>query len=192
MPAAERKIPPTMTVDEFVAWDDGHGGKYELVDGVLRAMSPASATHGALQANVAMLIGSHLVPTPCRIFTEPAVETRIRARQNLRIPDLGVSCSPVASGQVALPDPILLIEIMSPGNQDDTWSNVWTYTSIPSVKEILIVQSTRIEALLLTRQPDGAWPADPLLIGPDDTLVLASIELSVPLRTVYAKTYLAP
>ena len=183
-----------MTVDEFIAWGDGEGGKYQLVDGEVRAMSPASTTHGTIQADLAKWLSNHLdVPGGrCRVLTEPAVQTRIRAKKNMRVPDLGVTCTADAAGQIALPDPLLLIEIMSPGNQKDTWDNVWAYATIPSVREILIVQSTRIEAQLLRRQADGSWPQEPDLILLDGILGLSSIDFSVPLSQVYAKTYLAP
>ncbi len=190
---ANQPIEP-MTVDEFIAWDDGEGGKYQLVDGEVRAMSPASTTHGKIQATLAKLLDNHLdAPgVRCSVLTEPAVKTRIRAKKNMRVPDLGVTCMPDTAGRVDLPDPILLIEIMSPGNQKDTWDNVWAYATIPSVREILIVQSTRIEAQLLRRQADGSWPPEPVLIPSDGTLELGSIAFSVPLSQVYAKTYLAP
>ena len=193
MPSAKRTSQKIMTVDEFTVWPgDGHGGRHQLVDGEVRAMSPASATHGRIQANLAAILAKHLdVPGgKCGVVTEPAIATRIRARHNLRVPDLGVTCAPDAPGDVALPDPLLLIEIVSPGNAQDTWDNVWAYTSVPTVSEILIVQSTRIEAELLTRQSDGSWPAEPRLIGSDGILRLASIGLEVPLRSAYANTYL--
>jgi Uma2 family endonuclease len=186
-----------MTVDEFIAWDNARGRKhpkYELVDGEARAMAPASNTHGIIQANLAREIGVHLnAPgSKCKVLTEPAVETRISASRNMRIPDLAVNCSPDVAGEIALADPILLIEITSPGNKKDTWSNVWAYTTIPSVKEIVIVESTRIEALLLRRQADGSWPADPEMIGADATLTLTSIDMGLPLVSIYRKTHLAP
>jgi len=37
----------------------------------------------------------------------------------------------------------------------------------------------------LRREPDGNWPAQPLMLGPDATLHLASIGLEVPLRAIY-------
>ena len=43
---AQPKTRPTMTAEEFIAWGgDGHPGKLELVNGEVRAMSPA--TRGA-------------------------------------------------------------------------------------------------------------------------------------------------
>jgi Uma2 family endonuclease len=188
------QVSAVMTVAEFIAWPgDGRGGRYQLVDGELRAMSPASATHGTIQMTLGRLIANHLyVPgNRCRVVAELAIAVRVRASSNLRVPDLGVSCAPDAPGQVALPDPILLIEILPPGDAADTWDNVWAYTTIPTLAESVVVDATRIHAELLRRQADGSWPADPEEIGPEGTLELTSIGLTLALRTAYVMTHLA-
>jgi Uma2 family endonuclease len=64
-----------------------------------------------------------------------------------------------------LPDLIVLIEVLSPGNTSDTWDNVWAYATIPSVREIVVVHSTRVLAELLRRGPDGHWPEEPEKVG---------------------------
>jgi Uma2 family endonuclease len=194
MTSARRRLPAQMTADEFMAWPgDGAGGRYQLIDGELRAMSPASTTHGTIQGELAGFIRDQLrgLGKRCRMVIEPAVAVRVRANINRRVPDIGVSCAADAPGQIELPDPILLVEIVSPGNKDDTWDNVWAYTSIPTVSEILVVQSTRVEAEVFRRQADGTWPAESEMVAADGTLVLTSIGLSVPLRDIYHSTYLA-
>jgi Uma2 family endonuclease len=183
-----------MSVSDFLDWrGDGSGRKFQLVDGELRAMSPGSATHGTIQMTMGRLIGNELVGSGgrCRVVSEPAVATRVRANINLRVPDLGVTCTPDAAGQQTLPDPILLIEILSPGNASDTWDNVWSYTTIPSVREIVVVHSTRVFAEVLRRGADGNWPPEPEEIGPDATLRLNTIAFACPLSDVYAQTHLA-
>ena len=194
MSSAPRREWPTMTVEDFLAWDgDGHQGKLELVDGEVRAMSPASATHGLIQAALAILIGQHLKRggTRCRIFTEPAVSVRVRANSNVRVPDLGVTCAAVAANDQLLPDPVLLIEVLSPGNSDDTWDNVWAYCTIPTVREIVVVHSTRIRAELLRRDGQGNWPENPEMIEMGGMLKLDGIGFEAALAEVYADTYLA-
>src|SRR5215470_18857753 len=156
------RLPPTMTVAEFLDWPgDGSGRKFELVDGELRAMSPASRAHGAIQMTLGRLIGNALVDAGSRyeVIGTPGVITGIRPHINIRIPDLGISGTADAPGQRALPDPIVLIEVLSPSNASDTWDNVWAYTTIPSVHEIVVVHSTRVLAELLRRGTDGRWPA---------------------------------
>jgi Uma2 family endonuclease len=90
-----------------------------------------------------------------------------------------------------LPDPVLLIEILSPSNEAETRANIWTYTTIPTVREILAVRSTRIEAELLRRRDDGSWPAEPDIIGPAADLSLVSINFAAPLAAFYRTTELA-
>jgi Uma2 family endonuclease len=188
------KLPPRMTVAEFLDWPgDGTGRKFQLVDGELRTMSPGSATHGTIQMTLGRLIGNALVGAGgrCRVVAEPGIATRIRARTNLRVPDLGITSTTDAPGQRTLPDPLVLIEILSPGNSTDTWDNVWAYTSIPSVREIVVVHSTRVLAEVLRRGADGHWPEEPEEIGPDGTLHLDSIDFACRLRDAYAQTHLA-
>jgi Uma2 family endonuclease len=88
-------------------------------------------------------------------------------------------------------DPVLVIEILSPSNEAETWGNVWAYSAMPSVHEILIVQSLAIGAELLRRQPDGNWPRDPDPLGADAEVRLASIDARFPLADFYATTSLA-
>jgi len=193
MPNTQRKSLPIMTVADFLAWPgDGTGRKFQLVDGEVRAMSPGSAVHAMIQTNLAYELRRHMVEQKIqsRVGTEPGVLTRVRSKINVRVPDLGVTCTPVPPGQQAWPDPILLIEILSPGNATDTWENVWSYCTIPSVREIAIVHSTRVLVELLRRGPDGHWPEQPEEIGPDGTLRLESIGFACPLSDAYAQTHL--
>lgn len=182
-----------MTAAEFLAWDGGgHQGKLELVDGEVRAMAPASATHGAIQANLAYLLKRHLDERGggCRAVTEPAVAVRIRAIENTRVPDVGVTCAPDMRGEQLLPEPILLIEVLSPGNSYETWDNIWSYVTIPTLQEILVVHSTAVKAELLRKGADGAWPENAKIIAAGGAIPLASIGAELAMGEVYKGTYL--
>jgi Uma2 family endonuclease len=191
MPDTLRKPPPSMTVADFLGWPgDGTGRKFQLVDGEVRAMSPASAVHSVIQGNLVYELHRHMreQKTRCLVGPEPGVLTRVRANINVRVPDVGVTCTRLAPGQQVWPDPILLIEILSPGNTADTWENVWSYCTIPSVREIAIVHSTRVLAELLRRGQDGHWPEETEKIGPDGTLSFECIGFNCPLSEVYSET----
>ena len=160
------KVPVWMSVAEFLNWDSGDALTYELVDGEPRAMGPANRTHGILQGRLATLINNHLdrEERPCSLVVEPGVVPRLLSDHNVRVPDLVVTCAPCQTEEAVLTDPVLLIEILSSSNQAKTWTNVWTYTSIPSVREILILRADRIAAELLRRSPQGEWPERPVAI----------------------------
>jgi Uma2 family endonuclease len=186
------KVPVRMSVDEFLNWDSGDFLTYELVDGEPRAMAPTNRTHGTLQSELDRLIGNHprAKGSPCDVVTAPGVIPHLFAEDNMRVPDLGVTCTPYETEQAALPEPVLLVEILSPSNQAKTWTNVWTYTSIPSVREILVLHTSRIAAEVLRRSADDTWPERTTMITEGD-LVLDSIDLRVPLTELYARTRLA-
>ncbi|WP_207461959.1 Uma2 family endonuclease [Azospirillum sp. SYSU D00513] len=197
---APPEIPSRMTVAEFLEWAGSveDGTRYQLIDGAPRAMAPASMTHGIVQSTAARLIGNHLAAlrNGCRVITTPGVRPRVRAENNFRIPDLGVSCAPDQPGLRAVPDPVLLIEILSPSNEADTLfefqgQNVWAYTSLPTVREILVLRVTEIAAELLRRGNDGHWPEQPLRVGATEELVLESIGFRVALSDLYEGTHLA-
>ena len=189
-------LPPYMTVDEFIEWPgDGTGTRYELIDGVLRAMAPASDGHNQLVSNATVLLGLHLREhrPHCRVVTAPGIQPRVRASWNFRIPDLAVTCTRGREGDVMTPDPILILEVLSPGNKQQTYENLRAYATIPSVREIVAVESTAIRAELLTRDGAGDWPPDPhVLEGAEAVLRLASIEAEIPLVELYRNMWLDP
>jgi Uma2 family endonuclease len=172
-----------MTVENYLATT---GERSELVEGIVRAMAPSSPRHGLIAAQAARLLGNHLDAYPqCRVLIEPGVQPRVRADINVRIPDLGVTCTPLSPDDKLLRGPLVLIEILSPSNPKDTWANVWAYTTIPSVAEILVLHTTAIGADLLRRDDGGDWPANPLTLGEGDELTLESIGMHVPLAAFY-------
>lgn len=194
MIALRKHVPTRMTLDEFLSWDprDLTGRTWQLIDGEPVAMAPGSVPHGSLQSEIARLLGNHLLEqrSACRVLTEPGIVPRVRANRNFRVPDLGVTCAPPTLDQM-MPEPVLLIEILSPSNEAETWANIWAYTTIPSVAEILAVRSTRIEAELLRRDAEGNWPKEPEIIGADGMLALRCVGFSAPLATLYRTTALA-
>ena len=86
------------------------------------------------------------------------------------------------------PDPILLIEVLSPSNANETWENVMAYATLPSVREILVVHSTRTLAEVLRRDTDGNWPGNPELVEAGGTIKLTSIDAHLVLADFYTGT----
>jgi Uma2 family endonuclease len=93
-------------------------------------------------------------------------------------------------GVVEIAEPVLPIEILSPGNPMQTWRNVWSYTTIPSVQEILVIRTASIGVQLLRRVSDGAWPEVPLPIEAGE-VELESIGFRIPVAALYKGTWLA-
>ena len=105
---------------------------------------------------------------------EVGVQPFIGAEDNVRVPDLAISCAPWARDDRLLTEPLILAEILSPSSPKDTWSNVESYLSIPSVVEVLVIHAEAMRADLFRRGSDGDWPEDPLPLRMGDSVHLGS------------------
>lgn len=183
-----------MTVEEFLAWPgDGTGTQYELVDGIIRAQDAPSDAHGRMHANIAYAITAHLrIHRPhCNVAIGAGVRPHVRSDWNYRIPDLAVTCTPNRAGAREVPDPVLLIEIISAGNSADTWDNVRNYISLPSVQEIVLFEAFAVKAYVMTRDAAGVWPKNPTEVVAGGSVSFGSIGLDMPIEDTYRGTYLA-
>lgn len=193
MAGAEPRHFPRMTAAEFMDWDGGGLiGKLELVNGEVRAMSPASGTHALIQANLAYLIGAHLraKKLPSRVGTEAPVQPQLHANDNVRAPDLAVTCAPPTAAKT-FPDPVLIIEVLSPSNHKDTWDSIYAMSTIPTLQEIVVVDSERVHVEVFRRDADGAWPKHGEVRQAPDMVRLNSISAEIPVTEIYSGTVLA-
>ena len=185
------KLPEHMSVHDFLSWVPSDGRMWQLVDGEPQAMAPPNRTHGTLQGELGSIIRNHLQEraSPCTLVVTPGVVPHVQAAHNMRVSDLVVTCSDYQTEETGLTDPVLIVEILSPSNQAETWANVWAYTTIPSVREILVLSALRVGATLMRRHPDGTWPREPETVT-DGDLVLDTIEFRTPLAGLYRSTRL--
>jgi Uma2 family endonuclease len=179
---------PRMTVDEFFAWDGGgHVGKLELVNGLVRAQTFASGAHGTIQAALTRLIGTHLRNNRpgCRVGNEVGVIPIFDAIRNVRKPDVSVTCTPHTPGERAFPKPILIVEVLSPSNADETWESIRACASIPSVEEILVVDSERVHAQVFRKDEKGHWPDPGVIVEAGGTIRLTALGVEMPMAEIY-------
>ena len=110
------QLPPLMTVADFLNWPgDGTGVIFELVDGVVRALDPASDTHNTIFGNLQGHIWQHLRAhrPQCRVVPTAGLQPRLRANWNWRVPEIAVTCAPNRQGVHPTEGAILIAEILS-------------------------------------------------------------------------------
>lgn len=183
--SAATHLPHLMTVAAFLDWHTPDGSdRWELIDGIPRAMAPPSDRHALIHGEAARLIGNHLAEH--RQASRLAIGAGVSPGEfNARIPDLMVWCSPAGADERLVREPVLIVEILSPSNAGETWANVALYTTIPSVAEILVLHATTMRGELLRRDEAGAWPAEPLALAPGAMVGLASIDFTASLAAFY-------
>jgi Uma2 family endonuclease len=93
-----------MTLDEFLVWDAPGPGRWQLIDGVPVAMSPAGTRHGVILATITSLVRELLVTrdSPCVMLSNPGIIPAFRAGRNFFIPDLAVTCTQADIGGAGL------------------------------------------------------------------------------------------
>jgi Uma2 family endonuclease len=182
--SAASQLPFLMTAAAFLDWQTPDGAdRWELIDGIPRAMAPPSDRHALIHGETGRLIGNHLVEQrpECRL----SIGSGLRPNDyNVRIPDITVSCGSPVDDQL-LAEPIVVVEILSPSNANETWGNVALYTTIPNVREILVIDSLEIRVHLLRRKEDDAWLDNPLVLTLGDTVTLESIGFAAPIAAFY-------
>ncbi|HYC05366.1 MAG TPA: Uma2 family endonuclease [Azospirillaceae bacterium] len=186
----EKTVDRKMTVEEFLAWDPGDDGVWELLDGVpiLKDFDPAtghaapSDAHGALTAALGFHIESALrkEDRPCSL--QIGSGTKLHDRRNgFLIPDLVVKCGGTIHDAR---DPLLTIEVLSPSNSN--WERRYkdnAYRAIPSVREVVEVAQDR-HWVSVARRTDEGW-VEEIVEGPDARLQLESVGLDIPLAELY-------
>jgi Uma2 family endonuclease len=173
-----------MTLDEFLAWDDGTDTRYELVEGVPLAMAPPAEAHRIL----AMRLGSRIDAAlqnrrPCNAQIDAGI-LRPARHDAYYVADLAVTCRPNEPGRQAVVDPILIVEILSPSTErHDRRVKLSMYRQIESVSEILLIDADSHHAELHRRENDR-WLVE-LVRGTGAMLFLASVELHVSMAELY-------
>ena len=106
------------TYADYCTWDDGE--RWELIDGVPYAMSPAPRPgHQSVIGEIYRQMANFLKGKPCKVFTAP-FDVRINAKDNddtVVQPDISVICDRAKiddKGCNGAPD--LIVEVLSPSS----------------------------------------------------------------------------
>jgi Uma2 family endonuclease len=170
-----------VTVDEFLAWDGEGDRRYELVAGEIVAMSPPSSYHGVIAMRTGIAIGQKLKP-PCQVISEAGIRFHWRNDAYYQA-DLVVTYTPLKRGEWGAPDPIVIVEVLSPTTMDhDRDMKLADYRRVETVKDIVLIASEekRVEHW---RRGEDSWTVTDLTA--DDTLRLDSIGFDIAVEALY-------
>ncbi len=178
-----------MTIAEFLEWTPPGDTHYQLLDGVAVAMAPPAAAHRIIQGNLSRRLAESLDRRPpCTV--QPQAGIALWHRDTWFEAELAVTCRPHEPGQQDLPDPIVVIEVLSPTTAaHDLNVKLPEYRRLPSVQEIVLIDSRSMVCHVHRRQPDGRWITD-ILQQPEERLVLDSCGFDQPLSALYANVAL--
>ena len=182
MPNAAEKL---MTLDEFLAWERGQPERHEFDGFTVTAMTGGSLDHSTIASNLHRALSGKLRNTGCRAFRGDA---KVVASGSVRYPDLSVTCSPTSGSDDVVPEPVLVVEVVSPSTAHvDRGRKKGEYFATPSIRQYAIVAQDERLVDLYTRTEAG-WVNE--IVTDGGVLNLSSIGIALPLDAIYEDTEL--
>jgi Uma2 family endonuclease len=150
MSAALAFVPPR-TLQEFLDWVPQQDGAFEW-DGVQPvAMVGGTAEHSELASRVAEALRTKLRGGQCRVFRSD-VGVRTKGGTRIRYPDIAVTCSHVPRGSLIIPDPVLIVEVLSETTAAiDRGVKRAEYAALPSLSRYVMLAQDAPIALVCAR-----------------------------------------
>jgi Uma2 family endonuclease len=181
-----------ISIDEYLQWEADQEEKHEYYQGEVFAMSGARLPHVRITGNLSFQLSKHFEGRNCQTFTS---DLRVHIQKNslFTYPDVSVVCGEpetLNNDNWNLLNPGMIFEVLSPSTRSyDRGLKFKLYKDIPSIKEYILVDSEKIRIESWFLGEDGQWlPA--VYNVPEDTLLLRSLSLTIPIQAIYAKTSL--
>jgi Uma2 family endonuclease len=181
----------SISLAEFIAWEQSQEGKHELVQGRVVAFAGGSLDHDDITANVHFALRSRLRP-PCRAYGSNAIsETATRTGNNGFRADVVITCSEQDAGKaLAVKHPRVIVEVRSPSNTGRVWEEkLFVYRDTRSVEQLVIVESETRAVTSYLRDPAGVWQPGTTVIGEGD-VAFPSVGVTLGLAESYRGTSL--
>jgi len=178
-----------MDIDDFeeLLLDRPENEKWELIGGrVIRGMVGARWEHNRIIQNLSsqMMQRFRQTGSSCRTFNETfwlkekAIDLKV-------FPDILVRCKPLAPGAVEMNDPVVIVEVLSPGGEVRDRIEKWSlYRKLPSLQHYVLIGRDEMHVELFNRG-DEAWEGFRAFDAPDALLQLPAIDFEVKLADIY-------
>jgi len=164
--------------------------KHEYFDGRMYAMAGAGLDHNYITADLMRCIGNFLEGKDCDVL---GADLRITTPEfnSYMYPDLSIICNgPVVQENSfdTVINPSVIIEVLSPSTRGyDMAFKFYFYKQIPSLKEYVVVDSTKHYVQVHRRRDDGLWEEAITIEDLNSVLHISTIDMQLPLKDIYRK-----
>lgn len=178
--------------EDYLEMERASQEKHEYYKGEIFAMSGASPQHNLISYNINRIVAPFVHGKGCKLFGS---DFRVHIPDNTlyTYPDFSIVCGDYRAGVIYadnLTTPSVLIEILSKSTQDyDRGTKFSLYRGITTLKEYILIDSTRIIIEHFEKQADNSWRFTEFK-QLSDSFVIATIGLSLSLRDVYEDVHI--
>ena|ERR1051325_296308 len=173
-----------LSVDDYLAGEEISEIKHEYVGGVVYAMAGTTREHNLIAGNIHTAFNNALRGGRCRAFISD-FKVRLKALGDdvFYYPDVAVGCDPRDTHRYFLYFPRVIVEVLSSSTERlDRREKRWSYQSIETLEEYLLVAQDRVEATLFRRA--NRWRPE-VFTDLKQIIPLKSLKLRLPLSEVY-------
>jgi Uma2 family endonuclease len=169
------------TVEDFLAFEAEEPERYEFVAGIVRMMTGASAAHSAIKGNIFAELRAALRSGPCRVDVD---DLKVVTATAVMYPDVLVVCRPLARDDDRVPDPTVIVEILSPTTERHDRIAKWReYQRIGPLQHFVLVEQVERRVEVYSRTETG-W-ALASIEPPEDTVSLEAVGARLSLEAIY-------
>lgn len=171
-----------LTQREFLEWEESQPLKYELIGGFVRGMAGGTLGHNTIKLNIALALRTKLRGSKCRPYDS---DTKVLvAEGQVFYPDITVDCGEMAANATYAQVPTVVLEVLSPSTRtSDFEEKLPAYQALPSVMQIVFVETRRMHLYVWTRGEDG-WVENEVA-RPTTPLTLPTLGIELTLAEVY-------
>lgn len=175
------RTPKRLTLREFLEWEEGQQGRYELLDGLVRAMAGGNQAHSAVKRNILAALHNRLGDGPCRAFDS---DLKVVAANQSYYPDAIVDCGEPDPRSTHATSPTIVFEVLSSSTREDDFAiKLPNYQATPSIKQIVFVELSRMHVMYWLRTEAG-WIEDEVA-HPEAAVALDPISQTLPMAEIY-------
>jgi len=176
----------SITFDEYLKGERDVELRSEYAGGEIYAMAGSSETHNTISGDFYARINIHL-PERCRVWQSDmkVVGKTLDQQPFSYYPDIMAACEEDTNGNdYYRTNPILIVEVLSkPTQRTDLNEKLDSYKQIDSLLEYVVVSQNTPWIRIYRRRNNWQLEA----FGAEDSLVLESIDLELPVTDIYRR-----
>ncbi len=168
---------------EYLSLEQNSNLRHEYRQGLVYAMAGNSDDHDEIMLNVIGLMREKVRSQGCTVRSG-TVKVNY-ADDFFYYPDVFVTCDPRDQGDRYIKRyPKLIVEVLSPSAAFDRGEKFTDYQKLPTLEEYLLIAQNQIAVECRRRLHLGGWEREEYR-DPEQTLVLRSVGLALPLLSLY-------
>jgi Uma2 family endonuclease len=178
----------TMSVEEYLRFDERSPVRHEYVSGELYAMSGATSRHNTIAMNIGTRLFTAAGDGPCRVYLN---EMRFAVSgEEYYYPDVLVVCTPMGELDVIAREACVVVEVTSPSTaRIDRGEKLQAYRRVPGLRAYLIVDHRRRRVERHWRDADSSeWQREEIVT--EGRALVPCLDVELTLDEIYRRVEL--